>query len=103
MDVPDTVSEAVALLESEGFTSELELGPDGVHCATCDVRHAPNALVIRRRFRFEGPTDPADEAVVLGVECPTCGARGVIVSAFGPDADAGLLALVRATVHEPEP
>jgi len=31
---------------------------------------------------------------VLGVACPDCGARGVIVSAYGPDADPEYLALL---------
>jgi hypothetical protein len=33
-------------------------------------------------------------AVVLGVQCPVCSAKGMVVSAFGPDADDQLLALV---------
>ena len=50
---------------------------------------------VRHVFRFEGPTDPADEAIVLGVECPRCGYRATVVSAFGPDADQGLVDLVQ--------
>jgi hypothetical protein len=42
---------------------------------------------VRFVFRFEGVSDPGDEAIVLGVECPQCGDRGIIVSAFGVDAD----------------
>jgi hypothetical protein len=39
-------------------------------------------------------TDPADEAIVLGVECAACGVRGIVVSAYGPDADPQLIALL---------
>ena len=52
-------------------------------------------VVVDRFFRFEGPSDPADEAIVLGVHCSACGARGTIVSAFGPDADVRGLTGVR--------
>ncbi|MGC1513560.1 MAG: hypothetical protein WA797_11660 [Acidimicrobiales bacterium] len=45
-------------------------------------------------FRFEGDSDPGDEAIVLGIECPACNRRGIIVSAYGPDADPHLLALL---------
>jgi hypothetical protein len=31
---------------------------------------------------------------VLGVECPACGTRGIVVSAYGPQADPELLALL---------
>jgi hypothetical protein len=39
-------------------------------------------------------TDPGDESIVLGLECPDCGALGVIVSAYGPDADQALLTVI---------
>ena len=39
-------------------------------------------------YRFEGTSDPDDEMLVLGVSCPRCQARGVIVSAYGVDVDA---------------
>jgi hypothetical protein len=51
-------------------------------------------VLVERVYRFEGPSDPADEAIVLGVCCPKCGARGIIVSAFGPDADPEVLGAV---------
>jgi hypothetical protein len=86
-DTPDTVSEAVAVLESEGYTSPfLQSGHDLV-CMACGAPHDLELGVVDRFFRFEGPSDPADEAIVLGVRCGTCGAHGTLVSAFGPDAD----------------
>jgi hypothetical protein len=94
MDSPNTVTEAVALLEAEGYSTEFSLTDDGVHCDACGRRHDPARVTIRRRFRFEGPSDPGDEAIVLGLECPECGAKGILVSAYGPDADDGLLALL---------
>jgi hypothetical protein len=94
VDTPETVTDAVRLLEREGFSADFTVDDSGVHCTVCDAQHAPAELRISRRFRFEGPTDPADEAIVLGVRCPTCGARGIVVSAYGPDADDQLLALI---------
>ena len=94
MDVPETVAEAVRLLESDGYSGEFYLDAMMVHCGVCTRAHEPAQIKINRTFRFEGVTDPGDEAIVLGLECPDCGARGVLVSAYGPDADAALLALV---------
>ena len=89
MDAPETVTEAMALLEAEGYTSDFRV-------ASTDDRsvHATGTLVVHRTFRFEGDSDPGDEAVVLGVECPSCGTKGIVVSAYGPDADPDLLALL---------
>ena len=49
---------------------------------------------MQHTFRFEGDTDPGDEAIVLGVECPECGIRGIIVSSYGPEASPEFLALL---------
>ena len=94
MDAPDTVTDAVALLEAEGYLGEFTVTPDAVVCPACTRAHASAELVVERTFRFEGDTDPGDEAIVLGVACPACGVRGIVVSAYGPDADPHLLALI---------
>ncbi len=94
MDAPDTVTEAVQLLQAQGYRTDFSVTDTAARCHACDVLHEPARLVVRRTFRFEGDSDPGDEAVVLGVECPACGQRRIIVSAYGPDADAELLAFV---------
>ena len=40
-------------------------------------------------------SNPDDEAIVIGVTCPACEAKGVLVSAYGPAADPEELAGVR--------
>ncbi|HEY1282791.1 MAG TPA: hypothetical protein VGF22_24125 [Acidimicrobiales bacterium] len=86
-DAPETVSEAVAMLEAEGYTSPFVHSGGELVCGTCGACSPLDPVVVDRFFRFEGPSDPADEAIVLGVHCSVCGARGTIVSAFGPNAD----------------
>jgi hypothetical protein len=49
--------------------------------------HQPESLQVTQTYRYEGNTDPGDESVVFGIVCPGCGARGIVVSAYGPDAD----------------
>ena len=94
MDAPETVADAVRLLAADGYIGEFSLNESAVHCGSCARVCVPAHVTISRTYRFEGNTDPADEAIVLGLECPECGVKGVLVSAYGPDADAGLLALV---------
>jgi hypothetical protein len=85
--VPDTVTEAVTELEDAGYTSPfLQRGAELV-CLACGTPHPLLVGVVDAFYRFEGPSDPGDEAIVLGVRCGECGARGTLVSAFGPDAD----------------
>lgn len=87
MPAPETVSEAVRTLAELGYSGDLVLSSEGLRCRACGVVHHPDGIVVDHTFRFEGPTDPADEAIVLGIQCPTCGHRGVVVSAYGPAAD----------------
>jgi hypothetical protein len=90
---PETVLEAVQLLEREGYTASIDVRTDGmVHCATCSHSHPVGEALVDRVFRFEGASDPDDEAIVLAVRCPRCGAKGIIVSGFGPSADPRVLA-----------
>ena len=90
-DSPDTVTEAVTLLQTEGYGGDFNLADGSWVCPQCHTAHVTTDAVIERQFRFEGESDPGDEAIVLGVRCPTCDARGIVVSAYGPDADPALL------------
>ncbi|MCU1344162.1 MAG: hypothetical protein JWL70_428 [Acidimicrobiia bacterium] len=94
MDVPQSESEALTLLATEGYTTDFGLAGAGVACPVCGRVHPAERLVVEHTFRFEGDTDPGDESIVLGLRCPDCGALGVVVSAYGPDADPDLLAVL---------
>ena len=92
---PDTVTEAVAFLTSLGYVDELRLTRDGLVAAT-GARHPFGHAVVDYQFRFEGPSDPGDEAIVLGVSCTECGTKGIVVSAYGPYAEPAEAALLTA-------
>jgi hypothetical protein len=82
--VPAGVVEAIGLLRGEGYVLDLP----GAHGA-CPVSPPGATLValqFERVYRFEGVSDPGDEAIVFGVRCPSCVGRGVVVSAYGPGA-----------------
>ena len=87
MPAPDTVTEAVAFLTAEGYSDELRLDPEGVRCDRVGAVMPVDSAVVDYTFRFEGPSDPGDEAIVLGVRFPALGIKGILVSAYGPDAD----------------
>jgi hypothetical protein len=96
MLVPDTVTEAVALLDAEGYRDELRLDADGLHCDVAEGCQPIEDAVVDYTFRFEGPSDPADEAIVLGISCPAWGLKGVLVSAFGPNVEPDRAAVLTA-------
>ncbi len=90
-DAPETVTEALRLLAVDGYVVDFNLVGTTMTCPQCRSVHDLDHAAIERQFRFEGASDPGDEAIVLGLRCADCGALGVFVSAFGPDADPELL------------
>jgi len=86
-DEPASVLGALQLLAAEGFAVSFSLGADGIHCGACGTTHTLESVEVARVFRFEGPSDPDEEAVVYAARCPICQAGGTLVSSFGPGAD----------------
>jgi hypothetical protein len=93
------VSEAIDRLIELGYNPQFDVVDHAHRRPECRVDDGRLRLVVRRRYRYEGPSDPGDEAVVVGVECAVCGAKGMVVSAFGPDADDELIGLAHF-LHE---
>lgn len=80
----DTVSQAVKGLGDRGYTKDFNLKENCIVCN--EEKFHPEDFEIVEVYRFEGETDPADEAVVYAVESNK-GDRGVLVSGYGISAD----------------
>lgn len=84
MYVYDTVSQAIKELKERGYTTDFNLQEN---CIVCNhEKFHPEDFEIVEVYRFEGESDPADEAVVYAVESNK-GDRGVLVSGYGISAD----------------
>lgn len=80
----DTVSEAVNGLKKRGFTVDFNLEEN---CLICQgKRYSSSDFEITEVHRFEGETDPGDEAVVYAVESGD-GVQGVLVTGYGISAE----------------
>ena len=80
----DTVSEAITGLKSRGFNVDFNLSEN---CLICHgERFNPHDFEIVEVYRFEGDSDPSDEAVVYAIESIT-GMKGVLVNGYGISAD----------------
>lgn len=78
----DTVSEAVNGLKQRGYTIDFNMEYDCIVCHETPLSLMPGEFEITEVHRFEGNTDPADEAVVYAIESKH-GEKGVLVNAFG--------------------
>lgn len=80
----DTVSEAVNGLKKRGFDLDFNLEEN---CLVCHGdKFNVNDFEISEVYRFEGNTDPSDEAVVYAIQSVN-GVRGVLVNGYGISAE----------------
>jgi len=76
----DTVSQAVTGLKERGYSLDFNLKANSLECQ--GQKFNPMDFEITEFYRFEGNSDPGDEAVVYAIESRT-GLKGVLVNAFG--------------------
>lgn len=97
-----TITEEVTRLRVDGYTADFAVTGDGqLRCGTCGHSQPASDAMIESTARFEGQTDPADEAVVFGLRCRSCACRGVLVAAYGPMATAEEAAVVTTLARRP--
>ncbi len=83
----DTVSETINWLKQQGYTHDFNLDEDCLLYNNGKTAMSPEDFRIDQFYRFEGDTDPGDEAIVYAISSETFGIRGVLSSAFGVYAD----------------
>jgi len=82
----ETVAEATERLRRAGFDGHWTAVDGGrLRCSACGGEFAAGAVTVEEIVRFEGVSDPGDEAILYALTGP-CGDRGVYVAAYGPDA-----------------
>lgn len=81
-----TESEALDHLSDMGYTANLELREDGRVAVAGQDKPAwgPADVVIEQRCRYEGLSNPDDEALIVGVALPD-GSKGALAMPYGPD------------------
>ena len=75
----DTITAAIQGLKERGYSKDFNLEEN---CLVChEGKYHAEDFEIVEVHRFEGDSDPADEAVVYGIESKT-GSRCVLVSGY---------------------
>jgi hypothetical protein len=82
----DTVTEAVNGLKQRGYTIDFNLEADQISCKETPLALRAAEFEITEVYRFEGDSDPGDEAIVYAIESKN-GQKGVLVNGFGISAD----------------
>ena len=85
------VSEAIAQLQKKGFTIDFNLKENSI--IHHDEKFHTNFEIVDV-YRYEGDSDPADEAVVYAIQSKT-GLKGILVTGYGPSIDADTAEILR--------
>jgi hypothetical protein len=79
-----TVTEALRKLKEQGYLHDFNLQEN---CIVCQGhKFGPDEFEIDDVYRYEGITDPADEASVYAIHSKN-GLKGVLVTGYGPSTD----------------
>lgn len=91
----ETLRQALDRLGGRGYRASLDATPQGFRADGEGAPVAPEELVVDETVRFEGESDPGDEAVLFALRSRDGRIRGTFVSNFGPNADPVAAELMR--------
>jgi hypothetical protein len=97
----DTITEAISDLKQRGYTTDFNLSFDRIVCPQSPVTLLPADFEIAETYRFEGETDPADEAILYAIASRQ-GLKGTLVNAYGIYADQTSAEMVQKLSVHPE-
>jgi hypothetical protein len=83
----ETLSAAMNRLHDRGYTESFRPEDGQMLAVQAGRRLDPESLEVDEVVRFEGATDPADEAILFALSVPDLGIRGTWSAAFGPGMD----------------
>jgi hypothetical protein len=86
LTVMNTLTDRVNKAIKDGYTDNLKITRQGLYSAKKDKTYLPSEVKIIDFYRFEGQSDPADNAIMYIIETAD-GAKGVLIDAYGAYAD----------------
>ncbi|CAN5190041.1 hypothetical protein BH09BAC1_BH09BAC1_24130 [soil metagenome] len=78
-----TLAATSTLLHGKGYTQDLQIDADGLYSMEDKTKHySPAEVRIRSVIRFEGASDPGDNAAIYVIELVD-GVKGQLIDAYG--------------------
>ena len=87
MDTMTTLSEVLNKLKKDGYTVDFNLSENSLKCKGSSLQIHPDEFVVDKHYRFEGESDPADEAVVYAISSAKHNVKGILVDGYGISSD----------------
>lgn len=78
-----TLSEVTNILRDRGYTAEFNIQNDHLECTEDKKKLFPGDFVVDKHYRFEGSSDPGDEAIVFAISSSKHNLKGVLIDGYG--------------------
>ena len=79
----DTISEVMNKLKIDGYVVDFNLKENCLECGGDYSKIFPGEFTVDQIFRFEGVSDPADEAIVYAISSEEHKIKGILVNGYG--------------------
>ncbi|MCC3155339.1 cupin domain-containing protein [Hymenobacter sp. BT770] len=96
----NTVTEVLNHLKSKGYTVDFNLAEGYLVDPNNDLRVHPDDFEVDHHYRFEGISDPDDEAIVYAISSPKHGVKGTLVNGYGIYSEETADAMVRTLAEK---
>ena len=83
MEKSDTLSGQINILRSAGYTEDFNLKEDCLECRNGNYKLMHDEFNVDEVFRFEGDSDPADEAILYAISSDHLPLKGILVNGYG--------------------
>ena len=78
-----TLVETLEKLRKEGYVEDFNVKHNFLECRNGKFQVLHDEFHVDKTFRFEGETNPSDEAVLYAISSEKHDLKGVLVNAFG--------------------
>lgn len=96
MDAMETLSQAIDRLRTAGYHIDYRANDQQLlECDTCGAVYDPSTMHVDEIVRFEGASDPGDEAILYALDAGS-GHKGLYAAAYGAAVSADDIAVIRS-------
>jgi len=88
-----SVIEVIESLRQEGYIYDFSIKNDELCCDSGGSIYEPTELIIEKTERYEGDSDPSDNAILYAITAKD-GTKGVLVDSYGTYADPKLAKVI---------
>lgn len=78
----NTLSQTLRDLKKKGYKHDFNLLENELESKSLNMQYAPDKFIIHKVYRFEGMSDPGDNAIIYAVETNN-GIKGTLVDSYG--------------------